>query len=305
MENFSQIENIGEGTYGVVYKAKDRITGEVVALKKIDLTNEQGGVPSTALREASLLRALRHEGVVRLRSVVLAGRRLLLVLEYMPGDLRRALDSRPGGLPPALARSYLRQLLSALQHCHARLILHRDLKPQNILVDGAGHLKLADFGLARAAAVPLRAYTREVVTLWYRAPELLLGARLYSAAVDIWSAAAIALEMAAGRAAFPGDSEIDQLFRVFRALGTPAGGSLRALPDFRAVFPCWPARSVSRLLPGSLPSVDAEPLAELLTAMLRYEPRQRASARQALQHRYFTDSRLVRPDLPCLDSPES
>ncbi|CAG9120727.1 unnamed protein product [Plutella xylostella] len=246
MENFSRVEKIGEGTYGVVYKARDRITGNEIALKKIKLENEPEGVPSTALREISVLRALRHPGVVRLLDVLVAEHTLYLVFEYMHCDLKRLLDKSRGPLPADLVQSYTKQLLEALAYCHAGRVLHRDLKPQNLLVDCQGRIKLADFGLARAFQLPLRAYTHEVVTLWYRAPEILLGTKLYSTAVDIWSLACIVAEMSSGRTLFPGDSEIDQLFRMFRALGTPGASGVwpaaRSLPDYRAAFPRWPAR---------------------------------------------------------------
>ncbi|XP_073953067.1 cyclin-dependent kinase 2-like [Choristoneura fumiferana] len=300
MENFSKVEKIGEGTYGVVYKAKDRITGNDIALKKIKLDNEPEGVPSTALREISVLRALRHAGVVRLLDVVGAaggeGRSLYLVFECMAMDLKRLMELSGGALRPALARSYARQLAAALGYCHAARVLHRDLKPQNLLVDREGRIKLADFGLARAIALPVRAYTHEVVTLWYRAPEILLGAKFYSTAVDVWSFGCIYAEMMSGRTLFPGDSEIDQLFRVFRALGTP-GGALwaraRRLPDFRAAFPRWPPRPPRALLPDASPAAG-----DLLDKLLRLDPAERLSARAAALHPALRDARLTPPDLP-------
>lgn len=206
------------------------------------------------------------------------------------------------GMTVAL-QSYLRQLCEGVAYCHAARVLHRDLKPQNLLVDRAGRIKLADFGLARAFGIPVRAYTHEVVTLWYRAPEILLGARLYSTAVDVWSLAAIYAEMASGRTLFPGDSEIDQLFRVFRALGTPGtpGAGLwegaRRLPDYRAAFPRWPPAPPHALLP---PHARQDPLAcALFDSMLRYEPSERAPARLAARHAYLAGARRVPPPLPC------
>ncbi|XP_063374426.1 cyclin-dependent kinase 2-like [Cydia amplana] len=299
MEKFSKVEKIGEGTYGVVYKAKDRETGNEIALKKIKLENEPEGVPSTALREISVLRTLRHEGVVRLLDVLLADRKLFLVFEYMHMDLKRLMDLTRGPLRPELVKSYVRQLAAGLAYCHAARVLHRDLKPQNLLVDTAGRIKLADFGLARAFALPVRAYTHEVVTLWYRAPEILLGAKFYSTAVDVWSLGCIYAEMMSGRTLFPGDSEIDQLFRVFRALGTP-GGALwaraRRLPDYRAAFPRWPPRPPRDLLPQAAQLLPHA--ADLLDALLRYEPAERLSARAALQHPFLQDARLSAPDIP-------
>ncbi|KAJ2947273.1 hypothetical protein O0L34_g16986 [Tuta absoluta] len=296
MENYSRVEKIGEGTYGVVYKAKDRTTGDQIALKKIKLENEPEGVPSTALREISVLRTLDHPAVVRLLDVVLADQKLYLVFEFLHMDLKRLMDLKKGPLPLDLVKSYLRQLLEGIAYCHAARVLHRDLKPQNLLVDAHGRIKLADFGLARAFGIPVRAYTHEVVTLWYRAPEILLGAKFYSTAVDVWSLACIYAEMASGRTLFPGDSEIDQLFRVFRALGTPGDNlwpGARSLPDYRAAFPRWAERPARSLLSAT---VQAEPhAAALFELMLRYEPSERVAARAALQHPYVADARMVSP----------
>ncbi|KAJ8724705.1 hypothetical protein PYW08_016179 [Mythimna loreyi] len=299
MENFSKVEKIGEGTYGVVYKAKDRVTGNEIALKKIKLENEPEGVPSTALREISVLRELRHPAVVRLLDVLLADNKLFLVFEFLHMDLKRLMDITKGPLRLDLVKSYLRQLLEGVAYCHAQRVLHRDLKPQNLLVDAAGNIKLADFGLARAFGIPVRAYTHEVVTLWYRAPEILLGAKFYSTAVDVWSLACIFAEMASGRTLFPGDSEIDQLFRVFRALGTPGAAlwqGARRLPEFRAAFPRWPARPARALLPDALRA--APHAAALFERMLRYEPSERVAARMAALHPYLRDARRTPPDLP-------
>ncbi|CAH3930236.1 cyclin-dependent kinase 2-like [Pieris brassicae] len=298
MENFSDVEKIGEGTYGVVYKAKHNVTGKEIALKKIKLENEPEGVPSTALREISVLRELKHPSVVQLLDVLLADTKLFLVFEFMHMDLKKLMELSKGPLRLDLVKSYVRQLAEGVAYCHARRVLHRDLKPQNLLVDSEGRIKLADFGLARAFAIPVRAFTHEVVTLWYRAPEILLGAKFYSTAVDIWSLACIFAEMASGRTLFPGDSEIDQLFRVFRALGTPGDdvwAGARLLPDYRASFPRWPSKSARLLLPAT---VRAHPAAaDLFEAMLRYDPSERLPARAALQHPFLADARRTPPDL--------
>ena len=150
--------------------------------------------------------------------------KLFLVFEYLDLDLKRFMDHHcpATGLPLDLVKSYTRQMMTGLAYCHSHRIIHRDLKPQNLLIDSLGHLKLADFGLARAFGVPARSYTHEVITLWYRAPEILLGAPTYAIPVDIWSAGCIFAELVMRKALFPGDSEIDELFRIFRVLGTPS-----------------------------------------------------------------------------------
>ncbi|XP_078260408.1 cyclin-dependent kinase 2-like isoform X6 [Rhinoraja longicauda] len=196
MDNFQKVEKIGEGTYGVVYKAMNKVTGEMVALKKIRLDAEMEGVPSTAIREISLLKELNHRNIVRLLDVIHSEKKLYLVFEFLNQDLKKYMDSAPPtGLPLQLVKSYLFQLLQGVAFCHSHRVLHRDLKPQNLLINDGGAIKLADFGLARAFGVPVRTYTHEVVTLWYRAPEILMGCKFYSTAVDVWSIGCIFAEM--------------------------------------------------------------------------------------------------------------
>ena len=167
MERYQKLEKIGEGTYGVVYKAKDRISETIIALKRIRLEAEDEGIPSTAIREISLLKELRHPNIVRLYDVVHTERKLTLVFEYLDQDLKKYLDVCDGGLDATIVKSFLYQLLTGVAYCHHHRVLHRDLKPQNLLINREGELKLADFGLARAFGIPVRSYTHEVVTLWY------------------------------------------------------------------------------------------------------------------------------------------
>ncbi|XP_037283823.2 cyclin-dependent kinase 2 [Rhipicephalus microplus] len=293
---FQKIEKIGEGTYGVVYKARDRATGRFIALKKIRLENEVEGVPSTAIREIALLKELRHPNVVRLLDVVPCDQKLYLVFEYMAEDLKKHIDraaSCKSSLAVNLVKSYLWQLLQGIAYCHSHRILHRDLKPQNLLIDLEGNIKLADFGLARAFGLPLRAYTHEVVTLWYRAPEILLGSRFYSTSVDVWSIGCIFAEMLTLKALFAGDSEIDQLFRIFRTLGTPDESSwpgVTNLPDYKATFPRWEPQSLANVINGLDP--DGE---DLILQLLVTDPEARVPAKRALSHRYFRDVTIQRP----------
>jgi len=183
--------------------------------------------------------------------------------------------------------------MRGIDFCHSHRIIHRDLKPQNILIDGTGALKIADFGMARAFSVPLPRYTHEVVTMWYRAPEILFGGgkEEYSLPVDVWSAGCIFGEMATGAALFHGDSEIDTIFQIFRKLGTPTEAEwpgLHNLPDFKPTFPKWQRRPWTEVR-NTAPQLGSNGT-QLLDEMLRYDPQRRISARQALSHPYFVTS---------------
>lgn len=288
MQNYQREEKIGEGTYGVVFKAIDRRTQQFVALKKIRLETEDEGVPATAIREISVLKELDHENIVRLLDVIHKEKKLYLVFEYLDQDLKKYMDTAPPeGMTPGLVQSFLRQMVAGVMFCHSHRILHRDLKPQNLLIDRNGVLKLADFGLARAFGVPVRAYTHEVVTLWYRAPEILLGARHYSTPVDIWSIGCMFAELVNRTTLFPGDSEIDQIFRIFRYFGTPneqTWPGVTNLPDFKSAFPSWPGQPLRSLVNDTLSHEGLD----LLGQMLRYEPKMRITAKRALDHPYFS-----------------
>ncbi|KAK1653579.1 hypothetical protein QYE76_071384 [Lolium multiflorum] len=293
MDQYEKEEKIGEGTYGVVYRARDRVTNETIALKKIRLEQEDEGVPSTAIREISLLKEMQHGNIVKLHDVIHSEKRIWLVFEYLDLDLKKFMDSSPEfAKSPALIKSYLYQILRGVAYCHSHRVLHRDLKPQNLLIDRRTNaLKLADFGLARAFGIPVRTFTHEVVTLWYRAPEILLGARQYSTPVDVWSVGCIFAEMVNQKPLFPGDSEIDELFKIFRVLGTPTEQTwpgVSSLPDYKSAFPKWQAEELATVVPN-LGSVGLD----LLSKMLRFEPSKRITARQALEHEYFKDIEVV------------
>ena len=184
--DYEKLERLGEGTFGVVHKARHRETGDMVALKKMRLDGEEDGVPATALREIATLRELKHQNVIELQHVFHIDRSLYLAFEFCDCDLKQHMRSMGNKLPPDAVQSYCWQMLNGLTWCHSHRIFHRDLKPQNLLVQPAkGLLKLGDFGLTRAFSLPLRTYTHEVVTLWYRAPEILLGAKDYACPIDI------------------------------------------------------------------------------------------------------------------------
>mmetsp|Transcript_1794 Transcript_1794/g.2546 ORF Transcript_1794/g.2546 Transcript_1794/m.2546 type:complete len:307 (-) Transcript_1794:59-979(-) len=282
---YIKIEKLGEGTYGVVYKAKNRETDKIVALKRIRLESEDEGVPCTAIREISLLKELKHPNIVRLYDVIHTEKKLTLVFEYLDQDLKQHMDERRGEISSASMKSFLYQLLKGVAFCHDHRVLHRDLKPQNLLINKKGDLKLADFGLARAFGIPVRNYSHEVVTLWYRAPDVLMGSTKYGPAIDVWSAGCIFAEMATGHPLFPGSSVKDELFRIFKIRGTPTDKiwpALKELPEYDADFPKYPAKDIKSVVPN----LDDEGY-DLLEKMLCYDPTQRPSASEAMKHPYF------------------
>eukprot|EP00163_Fabomonas_tropica_P031802 TRINITY_DN769_c0_g1_i3.p1 TRINITY_DN769_c0_g1~~TRINITY_DN769_c0_g1_i3.p1 ORF type:complete len:209 (-),score=54.86 TRINITY_DN769_c0_g1_i3:127-753(-) len=198
------------------------------------------------------------------------------------------MDSCGNNVHPTAVKSFTYQLLRGIAFCHAHRVLHRDLKPQNLLISKEGELKLADFGLARAFGIPVRAYTHEVVTLWYRAPDVLMGSRRYSTPVDVWSIGCIFAEMATGRPLFPGQSEGDQLLRIFHLLGTPTPQSwpgITDLPDYNEKFHVYEAKGLRSAMGDKL---DEQGL-ELLSKMLVYDPNERITAAAAMRHPYFDD----------------
>ncbi|KAG7335496.1 hypothetical protein KOW79_000189 [Hemibagrus wyckioides] len=258
MQKYEKLEKIGEGTYGTVFKAKNRETHEIVALKRVRLDDDDEGVPSSALREICLLKELKHKNIVRLHDVLHSDKKLTLVFEYCDQDLKKYFDSCNGDLDPEIVKSFMYQLLKGLAFCHSRNVLHRDLKPQNLLINRNGELKLADFGLARAFGIPVRCYSAEVVTLWYRPPDVLFGAKLYSTSIDMWSAGCIFAELAnAGRPLFPGNDP----------------------------YPMYPATTSLVNVVPKLSSTGRD----LLQNLLKCNPVQRISAEEALQHPYFAD----------------
>jgi len=292
VSQYRELNAIGTGAYGTVYKAEDLKNNEIVAMKKVRIALTEDGVPMSVLREISLLRHLgkyNHPNIVRLVDICHGPRYeremvLYLVFEHVDQDLNAYLERCP---PPGLGAEKIKdlmwQILCGVDFLHSHRIVHRDIKPQNILLSNDGTLKLADFGLARIYDFNAL-LTSTVVTLWYRAPEVLLGTA-YATPVDMWSVGCIFAELFTRKPLFPGQYEVDQLAKIFEMLGTPSEAEW---PDDSAVlrnnFVYARPRSVVDIVP------EIDPLAkDLIEGMLRFDPKKRITAHEALAHPYFSE----------------
>ena len=217
---YEKQEKLGEGSYGVVYRATDTRDKSTVALKILKIDNLEDGVPSTLLREISILKTLNHINIIGLKDVCTSSLPIFLAFEYMDSDLRTLLNHIRRPLKESIIKSYAFQLIAGINFIHSHRIIHRDIKPDNLLLSKSGLLKICDFGMSRYFTVPMRPYTKGVVTLWYKAPELLVSTP-YDLSIDMWSVGCIIYEMATGSPLFPGDGHIDQLMKIISILGTP------------------------------------------------------------------------------------
>lgn len=279
---------IGEGTYGKVHKAKCLKTGQIVAIKKSKVSAsdvEVGGISFTVLREIKLMQAVRHPNVMSCLDVFPDGGVLHLVMEFMDGDLNKIIEDRRMQLKEEHVKCLSSQMLQGLAALHRLYFLHRDITPTNILLSfRSGIAKLTDFGMARTLGHRERPLTPMCTTLWYRAPELLYGAKFYGPAVDIWSAGCIVAELYQRKAIFQGRGEFDMLGKIFEKRGTPTEDSWRdasALPNFVEFTPLAQV-PMSTVIPHASGHAHA-----VLDKLLSLDPKQRPSAEDALCLEFF------------------
>lgn len=300
-DDFDIVEKLGEGAYGVVSKAIFKPTGGVYAIKKVKLDQGRDGIPATTIREVALLKRCTHPNIVKLFSIIYQKENLHLVFELVKEDMHDHLSNYVGVLPLDTVKSWMVDMYLGLRFIHSLGVLHRDLKPQNILVSKDGMLKLADFGLGRECYMPVLTLTHEVVTLWYRCPEVLLGTEKYGYGVDSWSMGCILAELLSQSIPrnssekcgsfiplFPGDSEIGQIFKIFQITGTPNTEIWQGCDKLKYMnmgFPQWEPVT-DEVWQQKVPRADVLAM-DLLKRSLTLDPNDRLIAKDALNHPFL------------------
>ncbi|KAL2433815.1 Serine/threonine-protein kinase ppk23 [Exophiala dermatitidis] len=294
VDQYDLLNNIEEGSYGVVSRARTKSSGEIVALKRLKMEHTNDGFPVTGLREIQTLMASRHANVVKLLEVVMGDslKDVYLVMEFLEHDLKTLLEDMAEPFLPSEIKTLLLQIVSATEFLHSHWIIHRDLKTSNLLLNNRGELKLADFGMARYTGNPPPKLTQLVVTLWYRAPELLLGAEEYGFPIDIWSIGCIFAELLTKDPLFQGKNEVDQLSKIFALLGTPTNDTwpgFRSLPNAKALHPVISSSTRrSSLSASKFPYITKAGL-RLLSSLLELYPIARPTATEIFSHPYFRE----------------
>lgn len=291
MDCYEKIGVLGEGTYGMVMKCRHKETGQIVAIKKFKESEDDAQIRKTAMREVRVLKQLKNDNIVNLLEVFRRKNRLYLIFEHVDRTILEELDKHPHGLNDTRENSFLRkcmwQIVKAIDYLHAHNIIHRDIKPENVLISNSGIIKVCDFGFARSLTGPGAKYTDYVATRWYRSPELLVGDTEYGKPVDIWAIACIFAELLTGQPLFPGDTDVDQLYRIMKCLGPLT----KHFADIFAHNPLY--MGVKLAEPGRIVNLETRfnnvPAVSLswLKACLCYDQSQRASTKDLLAHAYF------------------
>ncbi|OMJ72736.1 hypothetical protein SteCoe_28742 [Stentor coeruleus] len=288
MNKYEILSLIGEGAYGIVMKAKNRESGEIVAIKKFKESEDDESARKTILREVKILKMLKHENIVQLREAFRRKGKLYLVFEYVDKNLLEIIEENQNGIEPEKIKWYIYQLCKAINFCHMQNVIHRDIKPENLLISLTGSLRLCDFGFARLFSNkdPMTDY---VATRWYRAPELLVGFP-YDLSVDMWAIGCMMAELIDGQPLFPGESDIDQIYCIQKCLGM-------LIPQHQEAFQrkkefsglklpkIQKLESVEKRYQGK---IDRNAI-EFIENLIQMDPSKRLTASQALQHSYFND----------------
>ena len=307
-QKYVKDKKLGEGTYAIVYLGHLKADpSSLLAIKKIKVNTEyRDGLSMDAIREVKYLQELSHPNIIALHAVFSSkNQNLNLVLEYLPlGDLEMLIkDSEGIRYGTAEVKAWMGMLGRAVWFCHENFVLHRDIKPNNLLIAADGEVKLADFGLARSFSDPYRPMTYQVITRWYRPPELLFGARFYSGAIDVWSMGTVFAELILRSPFLPGNTDVHQLELVCNAIGTPTEENWPGVSKLEGYLKYDKAATIpvrgkdfylSRFGTAGFVGVD------LLMSMLALDPRKRCTARQVLEHKWWSsDPRpTAKEDLP-------
>ncbi|CAG9319796.1 unnamed protein product [Blepharisma stoltei] len=279
---YIRVRFLGKGTYGEVHLYTDTQTDTNVAIKTIKVLQEGEGIHFTALREIMILQELIHPNIIRLHDVFYKNSNINLVLELAESALNDVIHLTSD---ESTTKGLLKQLLEGLAFMHENSVMHRDLKPGNLLISRNGQIKITDFGTAKIVCDVEAPRTTGVCTLWYQSPELLFGTKHYGKAMDMWSVGCIFAEMINKEPFLKGNTSIDQINKIFNTLGTPGEEDwkgMNILPNY------WPSPASPRIsFVRAFPTASNE-ARDLLEKMLMYDPRQRISASQALQHPYFS-----------------
>ncbi|GFV14848.1 hypothetical protein TNCV_4219421 [Trichonephila clavipes] len=286
---YEKISFLGEGQFATVYKAREVTTGMIVAVKKIKVgskTEAKDGINRTAIREIKILRDLDHPNVIGLLDIFGSRSNVSLVFDFMDTDLEIVIKDPQIILTPSHIKAYTIMTLQGLEHLHSLWILHRDLKPNNLLINAEGVLKIGDFGLAKNYGSPNKVYSHQVVTRWYRAPELIFGATIYATGIDIWAVGCILAELLLRVPFLPGKTDLDQLSQIFKVLGAPDEEDwphVSTLPHYVAFKPSPPIPF------HDIFTAAGDDLIDVLSRMLALNPLKRCTCKEALKMPYFSN----------------
>ncbi|KAK6187652.1 hypothetical protein SNE40_005631 [Patella caerulea] len=295
MEKYDRISKIGEGSYGLVFKCRNKETGQLVAIKKFVESEDDPLIRKIAMREIRMLKQLKHNNLVNLLEVFRRRRRLHLVFEYVDHTALHELDLHPSGVGESTTMTVVYQTLLAVNFCHQHNAIHRDVKPENILITRSGQVKLCDFGFARMLTGPGDEYTDYVATRWYRAPELLVGDTQYGPSVDVWAIGCVFSELKTGQALWPGRSDLDQLYLIRKTLGDLTPRHMDIFSS-NAFFKGMIIPNPERMEPleEKFPNFSPNALS-FLNDCLKMDPQDRATCKQLLQHPYLEKMREKDP----------